>query len=374
MIKICFVTAARSEYGLLKWIMKDVAAMKNVRLQLVVTGGHLLQEQGYTVTHIRDDGFHIDYEIPLDMSDTSLAGIVASMGELQSGMAKALAELQPDYVAVLGDRYELLPICSAAFVMRIPIIHFSGGDVTEGAIDDGIRNAVTMLATYHFPGQKESYDNIVRMRGSDKNVWMVGEPGLDAFYRNELMSRKELAESLGLRLDADWALMTYHAETTKDLDYNESAVLNILKTILQQDNMQVVCTYANADFGGKRINQFLEKMAEKYPEKVITIPSLGQMRYLSLMRQVVAVLGNSSSGIVEAPFLGIPVVNVGDRQKGRYLSDNIVQSGTSEEEIREALHMAMTKEINQDDLHHWGDGHTAERVVEILGEVVACNE
>jgi UDP-hydrolysing UDP-N-acetyl-D-glucosamine 2-epimerase len=348
--------------------------MKNVRLQLVVTGGHLLQEQGYTVTHIRDDGFHIDYEIPLDMSDTSRAGIVASMGELQSGMAKALAELQPDYVAVLGDRYELLPICSAAFVMRIPIIHFSGGDVTEGAIDDGIRNAVTMLATYHFPGQKESYDNIVRMRGSDKNVWMVGEPGLDAFYRNELMSRKELAESLGLRLDADWALMTYHAETTKDLDYNESAVLNILKTILQQDNMQVVCTYANADFGGKRINQFLEKMAEKYPEKVITIPSLGQMRYLSLMRQVVAVLGNSSSGIVEAPFLGIPVVNVGDRQKGRYLSDNIVQSGTSEEEIREALHMAMTKEINQDDLHHWGDGHTAERVVEILGEVVACNE
>lgn len=374
MKKICFVTAARSEYGLLKWIMKDVAAMKNVQLQLIVTGGHLLKEQGYTVTHIIEDGFHIDYELPLDMSDTSQAGIVASMGQLQTGMAEALNELKPDYVAVLGDRYELLPICSAAFVMRIPIIHFSGGDVTEGAIDDGIRNAVTMLATYHFPGQQESYDNIVRMRGSGEHVWEVGEPGLDAFFRNDLMTRQELSESLGLRMDADWALMTYHAETTKDLAYNEAAVRNILDVVRKQENIQVVCTYANADFGGECINQYLEEMASKYPNQVITIPSLGQMRYLSLMRQVVAILGNSSSGIVEAPFLGIPVVNVGDRQKGRYLSNNIVQCGTSAEEIAQALQLAMTKEICRNDLNHWGDGHTAERVVKILSEVITCNK
>ena len=173
MKKICFVTAARSEYGLLKWIMKDVSASDKFKFQLIVTGSHLSQEQGHTIDHIFDDGFVVDEIVDEAIDTSSLEMVADTMGRIAQGFAKALAKLTPDYIVVLGDRYELLPICNTAFVMRIPIIHLSGGDVTEGAIDDGIRNAVTMLADFHFPGTEESAQNIIRMRGSSDNVWNV---------------------------------------------------------------------------------------------------------------------------------------------------------------------------------------------------------
>src|SRR5574344_2348781 len=198
MKKICFVTAARSEYGLLKWIMKDIAADKDFQLQLIVTGGHLLQSQGHTIDTIISDGFNIDATVNANLDVSSTAKIAASMGRMAELFAPVFEKLTPDLLFVLGDRYELLPICNTAFVMRIPIAHISGGDVTEGAIDDGIRNAVTMLSTYHFPGTTDSARNIERMRNSNKNIWAVGEPGLDAFNRIKMMSRKELAENLNL--------------------------------------------------------------------------------------------------------------------------------------------------------------------------------
>ena len=168
--KICFVTAARSEYGLLKWIMKDVLTSDKFHFQLIVTGSHLLKEQGHTIDYILDDGFVIDEIVDETIDNSSSEMVADTMGRIAQGFAKAFAKLRPDYVVVLGDRYELLPICNTAFVMRIPIIHLSGGDVTEGAIDDGIRNAVTMLSDYHFPGTEDAATNIIRMRGSDKNV------------------------------------------------------------------------------------------------------------------------------------------------------------------------------------------------------------
>lgn len=165
MKKICFVTAARSEYGLLKWLMKDVEASESFQLQIIVTGGHLSKEQGHTIDQIIEDGFNIDDIVDSQLDTSATARIAESMGRMALGFAKAFEVLKPDYVLVLGDRYELLPICNTAFVMCIPIIHLSGGDVTEGAIDDGVRNAVTMLAEYHFPGTQSSAKNIMRMRG-----------------------------------------------------------------------------------------------------------------------------------------------------------------------------------------------------------------
>lgn len=369
-IKICFVTAARSEYGLLKWLMHDVKESDKFQLQLIVTGGHLIQEQGHTIDQIIEDGYTPDAIVDAQLDTTSTATIAESMGRMAEKFAPAFEELKPDYLLVLGDRYELLPIINTAFVMRIPIIHLSGGDVTEGAIDDGVRNAVTMLATYHFPGTPDSAKNVIRMRGSDRNVWAVGEPGLDAFNREQLMSREGLAQNLGLEINSKWILMTYHAETRESLEYNLNTVKNCIEALNELHEYQVVMTYANADFGGKEINELLEKAGESNPKKFTVIPSLGHLRYLSFMKQASFVIGNSSSGIVEAPFMKIPVLNIGHRQKGRYLCNNIVQCGCGLEEIKQAIKTALHKEINDADLTYWGDGHTSEKIIKILSDVL----
>lgn len=372
MKKICFVTAARSEYGLLKWIMKDVLESDKFKFQLIVTGSHLSKEQGHTVDYIIEDGFLIDDIVDEVINSSSTEKIADTMGRIAQGFARAFAKLEPDYIVVLGDRYELLPICNTAFVMRIPIIHLSGGDVTEGAIDDGIRNAVTMLADYHFPGTEESAKNIIRMRGNCDNVWNVGEPGLDSFYREKMLTRTELANNLGLIENCRWTLMTYHPETKKSLEYNLKVVQDCISALLKETDIQTVATYANADYGGQQINEYLESVATQYPDRIKVIPSLGHARYLSFMHQVDFVLGNSSSGIVEAPFLNIPVINIGDRQKGRHLCDNVTQCAPETIDILNTVHkMAISpNNENTSDLNYWGDGHTSEKVVAILEKIV----
>lgn len=368
MKKLCFVTAARSEYGLLKWLMYDISKSSDFKLQLIVTGGHLLEEQGHTIDQIIKDGFQIDTVVDAQLDTKSEAAIAASMGRMAESLADALEKLKPDYLVILGDRYELLSICSTAFIMRIPIIHLSGGDVTEGLIDNGVRNAVTMLADYHFPGTKASRDNIVRMRGSDKNVWTVGEPGLDAYFREALYTRQELADMLGLDCHLKWALFTYHAVTLNSLTSNLAAVENCLKVLLELEGVQVVATYANADFGGRYINEMLEQIAKDHSSKIKVIASLGSQRYLSYMKQVGFVLGNSSSGIIEAPMLKVPVVDIGDRQSGRYKCANVISCTETYDSIQKAVLEAIQLDVPDGDLYYWGDGRTSQRIREILHE------
>lgn len=367
--KICVVTAARSEYGLLKWIMKDIEAADSLQLQVVVTGGHLLVSQGHTVDAIVNDGFRIDQCIDAELNADSECDIAMSNGRMAVGFAEAFRDLKPDFIMVLGDRYELLPICSTAFVMRIPIIHISGGDVTEGAIDDGIRNAITMLADYHFPATEDAARNIIRMRGSADRVWTVGEPGLDAFFREPQMSRQELSDNLGLDMYSHWVLMTYHPETRRSLNHNIETVKIILEILSKLDGYQVVATYANSDFGGKEINELIEGYAREHGKGMVVVPSLGHKRYLSFMREVEFVVGNSSSGIIEAPFLEKSVVNVGDRQKGRYQCGNVVQCDATEKDIEEAISTALARKSSGiGDRFYWGDGHTSEKIVKIIEE------
>lgn len=370
MKKICFVTAARSEYGLLKWLMKEVETSTEFELQIIVTGGHLLEEQGHTIDQIKNDGFKIDEEVDAKLDLSSKETIAASMGRMAERMSAAFARLSPDYVAVLGDRYELLSICGTAFIMQIPIIHLSGGDITEGAIDDGIRNSVTMLATYHFPGTAESAENIARMRGSHKNIWAVGEPGLDAFNKEFLLNRTELSEDIGIDEKKEWVLLTYHPETKRSLCYNLSVVKDIVEILLSRFDVCVVATYSNTDYGGAEINAYLEKCAEIFKDKLKVIPSLGTNRYLSLMKQVKFVIGNSSSGIIEAPSLRKAVINIGDRQQGRYLCNNVIQCAPMREDINQAIERAMECEVDDSDANYWGDGHTGEKIIEILKENV----
>ena len=369
MKKICFVTAARSEYGLIKWIMKEVEKSSMFQLQLIVTGAHLLPEQGHTIDAIIDDGFVIDEIIDIHLKLSSKTDIAESMGRIAEGFSRAFEKLSPDCVVVLGDRYELLPIVNTAFVMTIPIVHISGGDVTEGAIDDGIRNAVTMLADYHFPGTPESANNIIRMRGSRDKVWAVGEPGLDVLYKESLISRDELAENLGLDSEKKWVLLTYHPETRKKLNENLSVVKTCVELLLDIDGIQVVATYSNVDYGGDKINLLLEEVSRKEKSILKVVPSLGNKRYLSFMRQVAFVIGNSSSGIIETPMLGIPSINIGERQKGRHICKNVIQTSDSRADIEDAIKTALSLDKFEED-YYWGDGHASERIIKALSEAL----
>ena len=345
--------------------MQEVKDSPELSIQVVATGGHFLREQGLTLEKIVEDGFTMDGKVDIELDVSSTEAIAASMGRMGERFAEVFGQLKPDYVAVLGDRYELLPIVNTAFVMGIPIIHFFGGDVTEGAIDDGIRNAVTMLSQYHFPATYDSAYNISRMRGSDKNIWRVGASGLDYFNRKKLIGRKILAENLSINLEKDWCLFTFHSETKKSVEYNLEVVRNCFDILEKFDDLQVIATYSNADYGGRQINEYLEERASGRKGNIIVIPSLGNLRYLSIMKQVKMIVGNSSSGIIEAPYLGVPVVNIGDRQKGRHMCDNIFQTDADPVSIDKAINQALTAGIYTPD-GYWGDGHTAERVISIM--------
>lgn len=359
--KVCIITAARSEYGLLKWVIDGVHHDNELQLQLVVTGAHLSEKHGYTVQFIEEDGYPIAARVDMHLASENRTEIVRSMGQCSIGLADMMADLTPDIVVVLGDRYELLPIVSAALVMGIPVAHLSGGDITEGAIDNEVRNAVSMMSSLHFPGVESSAENLKRMLGTDKNIFTVGEPGLESFLRYELMNREELADNLGLDINKFWFLVTLHSETKIGIDENVAVAENLFKVMEGMKDVQFVVSKANADYGGMQINNFWDKAVTKDPSRYKLFTSLGQRRYLSFMRQAAGVLGNSSSGIVEAPFMGIPVVNIGNRQKGRHLCKNVIQCGRSYEEILYAVNKMQNQPKIVDT--YYGDGHTAEKVI-----------
>lgn len=366
MKKICVVTATRAEYGYLKWLMKDILADSELELQVIATGTHLDKTQGYTVDQIIADSIPVTEKVDVKLDNSSTKTICETMARYGSGFADVFSRLQPDVVVVLGDRYELLPICSTAFMMQIPIAHLSGGDVTEGALDDGVRNAVTMLATYHFPITEDCAKNIHRMRGEDKNIFVTGSISLDFFNRTELMTREQLAENLGLDVNKKWVLCTLHSETKQDIAYNIKMAENLISAMKETlSDFQIVITNANADLGGQEINKLMMKVANEKPNLFAVVPSLGQKRYLSYMKQVELVIGNSSSGILESPYLGIPTVNIGERQKGRYRCENIVQSGIEKNEIEQSIKEAMSGKYSMSSTY-WGNGNASGNIVRVL--------
>lgn len=366
MKNVCIITAARSEYGLLRWVIDGVYQDSEIELQLVVTGAHLSEEHGKTIRFIEEDGYPIAACVDMHLVSDNRKEIVRSMGYCSTGMADVLEQLQPDVVMVLGDRYELLPIVSAALVMGIPVAHLSGGDVTEGAIDNEVRNAVSMMSAIHFPGVEISAEKLRRMLGKDALIYTAGEPGLESFLRFDLMSRGELADNIGLDADKKWCLVTLHSETKLNLEENLGMVQNLFEVMEQTKNVQFVISKANADFGGMQINEFWDKAVKQDTSKYHLFTSLGQRRYLSFMQQTMGVIGNSSSGIVEAPFLGIPVINIGDRQKGRHLCKNVIQSDRTKEAIEEAFNKIFTQPKIVDT--YYGDGHTSEFIITKLKE------
>lgn len=364
--KICVVTSARSEYGPIRWILNAINEEPSLQLQLLVGGSHLVEQQGYTYKQIEDDGFTIDYKIDYLKSLDSSTGIVKSMGLCLDLIADALDSLKPDMIFVVGDRYELLPICTAALIKRIPIAHMSGGDITEGAIDNSVRNAITMMADLHFPGNEDSAKNIERMIDSNANIYNIGEPGLENLERNTLLSRSELSQALDIDSSKPWILCTLHPETRATVEQSMIMARAMCKALDERTESEIIITYANADLGGDELNLYYEKFCSCRANFHI-FKSLGQLRYNSMMKECACVVGNSSSGVFEAPFLGKPVLNIGNRQKGRYMAACVFNIPCYENnEISAALNAAMSKSFDRD--YNYGNGHVSNLVVKHLKE------
>ncbi len=342
--KIAVFTGTRAEYGLLYWLMKDIQSSPKLDLQIIVSGMHLSPEFGETWKQIEQDGFTIDAKVEMLLSSDTPVGVVKSMGLGAIGFADTLDRLQPDILVVLGDRFEALAVVQAAHIMRIPIAHLHGGEITEGAFDDAIRHAITKMSNWHFVAAEPNRKRVIQMGENPSTVFNVGAIGLDHLKRSPMMSLDELSASLSFKLREPYLVVTYHPVTL--LEEEPVASFKALLCSLDQfHNHQIILTYPNADNGGRAIIPLLEEYAQRQPGRVVAEPSLGFKRYLSAITNASAVVGNSSSGIIEAPAFGKPTVNIGTRQQGRIAADSVLHCAPNSSAITSALNKALSPEF-----------------------------
>ena len=376
MRKVCVVTATRAEYGLLKCLLEDINLDDVLQLQIISTGTHLSPEFGLTNQQIEADGFHVDKKIEILLSSDTAIGVSKSMGLAQISFAEAFDELKPDVVLVLGDRYELIPIVTAANIARIPVAHLSGGELTEGAIDELIRHAITKLSQLHFTAMDEYSKRVIQMGEQPKRVFNVGEVGLDNLQRMTLLSQEEFELSIDRSLKSKNLLITYHPETTQDIKEIKTDLEKILDALNEIEDTLLIFTKANADVGGRLINKMIDDYVAENTDKAIAFTSLGQLRYLSALQYVDAVVGNSSSGIVEAPSFKVATINIGDRQKGRVRAQSTLDVNVCKNEIEQALRTSSSKEFKEllnKIVNPYGQGNSSKKVVEVLKTVELKN-
>lgn len=368
MKKIAVFTGTRAEYGLLYWLLKDIQSHPSLELQLLVSAMHLSPEFGMTYNQIESDGFNITEKVEMLLSSDTAVGTVKSMGLGTIGFADALARMQPDLIVILGDRFEALAVAQAAMILRIPIAHIHGGEVTEGAYDDAIRHAITKLSLLHFTSTETHRNRVIQMGEHPTRVFNVGAIGLDHLQRTKLMSIEELSSSLNFQLNRPYFLVTYHPVTVASEPAKES-FSNLLNALDQFPDIQVILTYPNADDGGRVIIPLLEEYASKHSQRVLAIPSLGQRRYLSAVKYSKAVVGNSSSGIIEVPSCKVPTINIGERQRGRTAANSVISCSSNTTDIIKSINIALKSSFSSV-VNPYGKGQTSEA---ILKEIVHAN-
>jgi GDP/UDP-N,N'-diacetylbacillosamine 2-epimerase (hydrolysing) len=363
-LKVCVVTGSRSEYGLLQPLMRQFQEIPEIKLQLIVTGAHLSETFGETYHAIEADGFLIDRKVDMAIGSGSLPEISHAMGTCISGIGTALAELKPDLVVILGDRYEMLAVASACTLATVPIAHISGGEITEGAIDDSIRHALTKLSHLHLVSNVIHSNRVLQMGEEDWRVDCSGEPGLDSISILNPLSKSDLEKDLGLDLTLPTALVTFHPVTLE----SENAVIQIqeLSRALEFAGLQYVITYPNADFGNDQIIREWQTLKERFPNKICLLQNLGQRRYLSLMHHVSLMIGNSSSGLVEAPLFALPAVNVGNRQKGRLRGTNVLDVTCESNAILRGIQWALEFDRKLPVDSPYGTGRSSARVADFI--------
>lgn len=337
---ICVVTGTRAEFGLLQWLMQEIREDPALTLQVLATGMHLSPEFGLTYRSIEDSGFSVDKKVEILLSSDSAVGISKSMGLGMISLSEALAELQPDLVVLLGDRFETFAAASAAMIGRIPIAHLHGGETTEGAYDEAMRHAITKMSHLHFTATETYRQRVIQLGEPPDRVYHTGAPALDGIARLDLLSREDLEEALSFRLGECCLLVTFHPVT---LERNASAghFAELLEALDVFPRCRVLFTRPNADSEGREIIRLTEAYVRRHPTRCHACASLGQLRYLSALRQVDAVIGNSSSGLIEAPSFKIPAVNIGDRQKGRIKAASVIDCLPEKESIIQAVNRAL---------------------------------
>lgn len=365
--KICVVTGSRAEYGLLRRLLEEIRGDGELELQLAVTGMHLAPEFGLTVGEIEADGFPIAARVEMLLSSDTPVGIAKSVALGVAGFADAFARLRPDIVVVLGDRFEIFAAAQAAMLARLPIAHIHGGELTEGAIDDAIRHALTKMSHLHFVAAEPYRRRVLQLGEAPERVFNFGAPGLDGVLKSPRKDRAALARELGIPLAATNFIVTYHPATLGSMD-EESALQALLDALDRFPEAHIVFTHANADSQGRAINARIDAYVKSRGAGASVFPSLGA-NYLSLLACVDAMIGNSSSGLTEAPLLGIPTVNIGPRQDGRLRSPSVIDCAGDAPAIRQAIERALSpahRAIAARRECAYGHGNSSARIKDIL--------
>lgn len=343
--KICFITGTRAEYGLLSRLMRFVKESDACHLQIIATNMHLMPEYGNTYQEIEADGFVIDQKVPMPKPTDDVDGILASMTNELQGMSKALQQLTPDMVIILGDRYEMHIAATVCMLLRIPIAHLHGGEVSEGAIDDTIRHCITKMSSLHFTSTEEYRQRVIQLGEQPDRVFNVGSIGVENIKRVPLLSKQELEESLDYPFDENTILCTYHP-VTLGTRTSIDEINDLLKAFDEFTSLRVLFTMPNSDQGGEDIKKAIEDYCAKRPN-CKAFNSLGMCRYLSTLQYATAVVGNSSSGILEVPSAHIPTLNIGDRQNGRLKGKSIVDCASDKKSIIEGLKKVFSTEFRE---------------------------
>lgn len=345
--KICFVTGTRAEYGILSMLMKSMDEDSSVDIQIIATNMHLSPEYGMTVKEIEEDGLRVDRKVEMLLSSDTAVGTVKSMGLASIGIADAYSELSPDLIVILGDRYEMLAAASAALIFGIPVAHLHGGEITEGAYDDAIRHAITKLSYLHFTSTEEYRDNVIQMGESPDRVFWVGALGADNIGSGKIMSLTELEESLSFKLGNDFLLVTFHPVTKEpgQAEFQTKALLDALENVIDSHN--ILFTLPNSDTDGRIIGKMVCDWVQSHKDKAIAVTSLGRIRYYSALKHCEAVVGNSSSGLCEAPSFRKPTLNIGIRQQGRAQGNTIINCDATRESILEGLRKVLSDDFRE---------------------------
>jgi len=368
--RVCVVTGTRAEYGLLRWTMEEIRNSPDLQLQIIATGMHLSPEFGLTAEAIEEDGFVIDCKVEMLLSSDTSVGISKSMGLGMIGFADALEALQPDLMLVLGDRFEIFASASAAMIARIPIAHLHGGEATEGAFDESIRHAITKMAHLHFTATETYRQRVIQLGEQPNSVFNVGAAGLDNVVRLNLLNEQDFEEAINFKLGKKSILVTFHPVTLENATAAQQFQC-LLDVIDEHDDLHVIFTEANADTNGRIINKMIRRYVVDRPETTICFTSMGQLRYLSALQHIDGVVGNSSSGLLEAPSFKIGTINIGDRQRGRIKAESVIDCEPNRSEIRASMQRLFSEEfmnVVKEVVNPYDTGGVAERVVAVLEE------
>jgi GDP/UDP-N,N'-diacetylbacillosamine 2-epimerase (hydrolysing) len=374
MRKICIITGTRAEYGLLYWLMKEIDADKDLELKIIATGMHLSPEFGNTYQQIEEDGFFIDKKVDIELSSDSGVGISKSMGLGMIGFADTFHDLNPDLIVVLGDRFEIFSAVSSAMIAKIPVAHIHGGEITESAFDESIRHSITKMSHLHFAATNEYRNRIIQLGEQPNQVFNVGGLGIDNINKLKLLSKSDFEKAINFELGEKNILVTFHPVTLEN-HTSEVQFKVLLDSVSALEDTKIIFTKANSDTGGRVINRMIDDYVSKH-DGTVAFTSMGQLNYLSALQFMDTVVGNSSSGLLEAPSFNIATIDIGDRQKGRIKADSIISCPPIQNSISNAFDKLYSKgfqNIVNKTKNPYGNGGASKKIVRIIKDIDLTN-